>query len=63
MRATQVKTQGTVKSTFVVSPSLPEHLAHGICSLEKAKQPRPVVVRFASEPSFLQDDRALGPRG
>ena len=63
MRATHVKTQGIVKGTFTVLPDLPEHLAQGICSPENAKSPHPVAVRFANEPSFLQDDRAPGPRG
>lgn len=63
MRAIHVKTQGIVKGTFTVAPVLPEHLAQGISSPATAKQPHPVAIRFANEPSFMQDDRALGPRG
>ena len=63
MRATHVKNQGIVKGTFTVMPNLPEHLAQGICSLANAKHPHRVAIRFANEPSFLQDDRAPGPWG
>lgn len=63
MRGTHVKTQAIVKGTFTVLPNLPGHLAHGVCSPANAKQPHPVAIRFANEPSFLQDDRAPGPRG
>lgn len=62
-RATHVKTQAIVKGTFTVSPDLPPELAHGIASLENSKTTHPVAIRFANEPSFLQDDRAPGPRG
>lgn len=63
MRATHVKTQAIVKGMFTVAPDLPEYLAQGICSPANAKQPHPVAIRFANEPSFLQDDGAPGPRG
>jgi len=62
-RATHVKTQAVVKGTFTVAPDLPDYLAQGICSAENAKTDHPVAIRFANEPSFLQDDRASGPRG
>lgn len=63
MRGTHVKTQAVVKGTFLVIPDIPEHLAHGICSPANAKIAHPVAIRFANEPSFLQDDRTPGPRG
>lgn len=63
MRATHVKTQAIVKGTLTIEPNLPEELAYGIASPENAKQPHPVGIRFANEPSFLQDDRTPGPRG
>ncbi|KAI0132713.1 catalase-like domain-containing protein [Xylariales sp. AK1849] len=62
-RGTHVKTQGVVKGTLTVSSDLPPELAHGICSPENAQKSHPVVLRYANEPSFLQDDRAPGPRG
>ncbi|KAK5957120.1 hypothetical protein OHC33_001489 [Knufia fluminis] len=62
-RATHVKTQAIVKGTLTITPDLPAELAHGIASPENAKHPHPIAMRFANEPSFLQDDRAPGPRG
>jgi len=62
-RATHVKTQAVVKGTFEVSPNLPPEFAHGIASPENSKTSHPIAIRFANEPSFLQDDRAPGPRG
>jgi hypothetical protein len=62
MRGTHVKTQAIVKGTFTPAKDLPDHLAQGICSPANAK-PHPVAIRFANEPSFLQDDRTPGPRG
>lgn len=63
MRGTHVKTQAIVKGTLIIEPNLPEELAHAIASPENAKQAHPIGIRFANEPSFLQDDRAPGPRG
>lgn len=62
-RATHVKTQAIVKGTLTVLPDLPPEIAHGIASPINAKSPHPIAIRFANEPSFLQDDRAPGPRG
>jgi hypothetical protein len=58
-RGTHVKVQGLVKGTLTV-PELPEELAQGICAKPAAYD---VAMRYANEPSFLQDDRAPGPRG
>lgn len=63
MRGTHVKTQAIVKGTLTILPDLPEELAHGIASSENGKEAHPLGIRFANEPSFLQDDRAPGPRG
>lgn len=62
-RGTHVKTQGIVKGTLTVVPDLPTELAQAIASPANARTPHPVAIRFANEPSFLQDDRAPGPRG
>ena len=59
MRGTHVKTQAILKGTLTVL-ELPSELAQGICSKPGTKD---VAIRFANEPSFLQDDRAPGPRG
>ncbi|KAI1617572.1 catalase-like domain-containing protein [Exophiala viscosa] len=64
-RGTHVKTQGIVKGELTIN-HLRDELAHGICSPENQKVnggKKPVVLRFANEPSFLQDDREPGPRG
>lgn len=58
-RGTHVKVQGLVKGHLTV-PELPAELAQGICA-KPAKFD--VALRYANEPSFLQDDRAPGPRG
>lgn len=63
MRGTHVKTQAIVKGQLTILPSLPPHLAHGLASSSNAQTPHPIAMRFANEPSFLQDDRAPGPRG
>lgn len=63
MRGTHVKTQAIVKGTLTLDPDLPGELARGIASIENASKPHNVAIRFANEPSFLQDDRAPGPRG
>lgn len=60
-RGTHVKTQAIVKGTMTVLSDLPPHLAQGIFS--KAGKQYPLAIRYANEPSFLQDDRAPGPRG
>lgn len=60
-RGTHVKTQGIVKGSLEVLPNLPAHLAQGLFSNESKTYP--VAMRFANEPTFLQDDRAPGPRG
>lgn len=62
-RGTHVKTQGVVKGTLIVLPDLPPELAQGICSSANAQRPHDIALRYANEPSFLQDDRAPGPRG
>jgi hypothetical protein len=62
-RGTHVKTQAIVKGTFTVLPDLAPELAQGICSPENASREHDVAIRFANEPSFLQDDREPGPRG
>ncbi|KAJ9615438.1 hypothetical protein H2200_001513 [Cladophialophora chaetospira] len=65
-RGTHVKTQGIVKGELTILPDLPSELAQGICSPENASSnngKKPIILRFANEPSFLQDDRAPGPRG
>ena len=58
-RGTHVKVQGIVKGYLIV-PKLPDELAHGICAKPAAYD---VALRYANEPSFLQDDRTPGPRG
>lgn len=63
MRGTHVKTQAIVKGQLTINSDLPEHLAQGLASPANAQSPHPVAIRFANEPSFLQDDRAPGPRG
>ncbi|KAM0723508.1 hypothetical protein Q7P37_000495 [Cladosporium fusiforme] len=60
-RGTHVKTQGIVKGKLTVLPDLPEHLSQGLFSNSEAEHD--VAMRFANEPSFLQDDRKPGPRG
>jgi hypothetical protein len=60
-RGTHVKTQGIVKGKLTVLPDLPEHLSQGLFS--NAGREHDVAIRFANEPSFLQDDRTPGPRG
>lgn len=65
-RGTHVKTQGIVKGELTILPNLPPELGQGLCSpinasLNNGK--KPIALRFANEPSFLQDDRAPGPRG
>lgn len=60
-RGTHVKTQAVAKGTLTVSPDLPDHLAQGLFS--HGPQTHDVAIRFANEPTFLQDDRAPGPRG
>lgn len=62
-RGTHVKTQAVVKGTFTVKSDLPDHLAVGICSKDNASRAHPLAIRFANEPSFMQDDRIPGPRG
>ena len=65
-RGTHVKSQGVVKGSLTIEPGLPEELAQGICSPANQKAnggKKDVALRFANEPSFLQDDRAPGPRG
>lgn len=59
-RGTHVKTQAVVKGTLTVPRDLPEHLKQGLFS---SAGEYPVALRFANEPSLLQDDRAPGPRG
>lgn len=60
-RGTHVKTQGIVKGRLTVLPDLPEHLAQGLFAV--GEKEHDVAVRFANEPSFLQDDKTTGPRG
>lgn len=63
-RGTHVKTQAIVKGTLTVVADLPDHLAQGpLFSSSNAGKPHPVAIRYANEPTFLQDDRAPGPRG
>jgi len=63
MRATHVKTQAIVKGTLTINSDLDPMLAHGIASPANAAKSHTVAIRFANEPSFLQDDRTPGPRG
>lgn len=60
-RGTHVKTQAIVKGSMTVEKDLSEHLAQGLFS--QAGKTHPLGIRYANEPSFLQDDRAPGPRG
>ena len=60
-RGTHVKTQAIVKGSITVLPDLPAHLSQGMFS--KGGKQYPLAIRYANEPSFLQDDRAPGPRG
>ncbi|KAK3673075.1 hypothetical protein LTR78_006915 [Recurvomyces mirabilis] len=60
-RDTHVKTQAIVKGSMVVEKDLPPHLSQGLFS--RTGQTYPLAIRYANEPSFLQDDRAPGPRG
>ncbi|KAF2673393.1 heme-dependent catalase [Microthyrium microscopicum] len=62
-RGTHVKTQAVVKGVLTIKPNLPEELAQGLASPQNALQPHPIAIRFANEPSFLQDDKSPGPRG
>jgi hypothetical protein len=62
-RGTHIKTQAIVKGSLKILPNLPEDLAQGIASPANATMPHDVAIRFANEPSFLQDDRKPGPRG
>lgn len=59
-RGTHVKSQGIVKGTMTIEKSLPSHLAQGLFATPGE---HPIAIRYANEPSFLQDDRAPGPRG
>ena len=60
-RGTHVKTQAIVKGSMTVLTDLPPHLAQGLFS--QSGKTYPLAIRYANEPSFLQDDRAPGPRG
>ncbi|KAK5687746.1 hypothetical protein LTS10_001886 [Elasticomyces elasticus] len=60
-RGTHVKTQAIVKGSMTVEEGLPTHLAQGL--FKNAGKTYPLAIRYANEPSFLQDDRAPGPRG
>ncbi|KAK4569477.1 hypothetical protein LTR86_003240 [Recurvomyces mirabilis] len=60
-RGTHVKTQAIVKGSMVVEKDLPPHLSQGLFG--RSGQRYPLAIRYANEPSFLQDDRAPGPRG
>lgn len=60
-RGTHVKTQGIVKGKLTVLPDLPDYLSQGLFA--NGEREYDVAIRFANEPSFLQDDRAPGPRG
>jgi hypothetical protein len=42
---------------------LPQERAQGIASTANAREPHYLAPRFANEPSFLRDDKELGPRG
>jgi len=60
-RGTHVKTQAIVKGSMTVEKNLPPHLSQGMFSV--SGNTYPLAIRYANEPSFLQDDRAPGPRG
>ncbi len=60
-RGTHVKTQAIVKGSMRVESNLPQHLAQGLFS--NGGKEYPLAIRYANEPSFLQDDKAPGPRG
>lgn len=60
-RGTHVKTQAIVKGSMTVEKGLPQHLAQGMFS--QGGITFPLGIRYANEPSFLQDDRTPGPRG
>ncbi|KAF2719745.1 heme-dependent catalase [Polychaeton citri CBS 116435] len=60
-RGTHVKTQAIVKGSMKIASNLPEHLSQGLFSQEG--RTFQIAMRYANEPSFLQDDRVPGPRG
>lgn len=60
LRGTHSKTQGIVKGTLTVPSDLPAYLSQG---LFKHSGEYPVVLRYANEPTQVEDDRIPGPRG
>nr|POE99480.1 uncharacterized protein y4il [Quercus suber] len=60
-RTTHVKTQAIVKGTLTIAADLAPELAQGIFA--NAGKIHPIVIRYANEPIFWQDDRKPGPRG
>ncbi|PRP79155.1 hypothetical protein PROFUN_13105 [Planoprotostelium fungivorum] len=59
-RGTHVKTQGIVKGSLRVSDDLPDHLSQGLFATPKTYD---VILRYASEPIHIDDDRNRAPRG
>ncbi|KAF2479747.1 catalase-like domain-containing protein [Neohortaea acidophila] len=60
-RGTHVKTQAIVKGQLQVASNLSPELAQGLFG--KGGKTFPIAIRYANEPSWLQDDRAGAPRG
>ena len=60
LRGTHTKTQGIVKGTLTVHSDLAPHLSQG---LFKHPGSYPIVLRYANEPTQVEDDRTPGPRG
>lgn len=60
LRGTHTKVQGIVKGTLTVPADLPPHLSQGLF-LYPGKYP--VILRYASEATQVEDDRIPAPRG
>ncbi|CAF1161428.1 unnamed protein product [Adineta steineri] len=60
LRGTHSKTQAVVKGTLVIPANLPAHLSQG---LFRYPGKYPVILRYASEPTQIEDDKIPAPRG
>lgn len=60
LRGTHTKTQGIVKGILTIPSDLPPYLSQG---LFKHPGKYPVILRYANEPTQVEDDRIPGPRG
>ncbi|CAF1453454.1 unnamed protein product [Adineta steineri] len=60
LRGTHSKTQAVVKGTLIVPANLPAHLSQG---LFRYPGKYPVILRYASEPTQIEDDKIPAPRG